>query len=70
MPFARMLSHPWGRVCVVVVKVLLLLGPTEVRERPSDYGRVAEQAQITAAAAAVPADGRGTPPCRRARKEG
>ena len=57
-----------GRVCVVVVMVLLL-APAEVGERPADYGRVAEQAQVTAAAA-VSAAGRGTPSCKRARKEG
>ena len=76
MQFARMSSHPWGRVvtgrvCVVVVVVMvrLLLLAAEVGERPADYGRVAEQAQVTAAAA-VSAAGRGTPSCKRARKEG
>ena len=63
-----------GRVRVVVVVrvvVLLLLrlaaatAAAEVGERPADYGRVTQQAQITAAAAAVSATVRGSPTCKR-----
>jgi len=53
-----------GRQSVLVVMVLL--GPAtaaEVGERPADYRRVAQQAEVAAAAAstAVPSAGRGTP---------
>ena len=49
-----------GRQSVLVVMVLL--GPAtaaEVGERPADYRRVAQQAEV--ASAAVPSAGRGTP---------
>ena len=52
-----------GRQSVLVVMVLL--GPAtaaEVGERPADYRRVAQQAEVAAAAStAVPSAGRGTP---------
>ena len=61
-----------GRVrVVVVVRVVVLLrlaaatAAAEVGERPADYGRVTQQAQITAAAAAVSATVRGSPTCKR-----
>ena len=53
-----------GRQSVLVVMVLLSPATTataEVGERPADYGRVAEQAEVAAAPASVPAAGRGTP---------